>query len=255
MPPKSDSAGERSKTHSALATASRVRILGLLRGNSAPSDEPGTDVPGTDVPGAGAPALDVPELAARSGLHPNTVRFHLKVLLDAGLAGCRPAPRGGSGRPRLVFTATTPGSVDQHPHGYHLLAEILAGYLANDNAIPLGLAEEAGRAFARRHRPPTRPFTGISADEAVRRVVAMFAELGFEPELDRAGSQRRIRLHACPFHAVASKHPTVVCSMHLGLLKQTLADLHAPVEAIGLEPFVSPHLCIAHLATVDGSPG
>ncbi|HEX2298808.1 MAG TPA: helix-turn-helix domain-containing protein [Pseudonocardiaceae bacterium] len=235
MPPKSDSAGERSKTHSALAAASRVRILELLRRNGAPSD--------------------VPELAARSGLHPNTVRFHLKVLVDAGLAGSRPDPRGGSGRPRLVFTATTPGPVDQHLNGYHLLAEILAGYLATTDRIPLTLAEEAGRAFARRHPLPTGPLDTMSADEAVRRVVAMFAELGFEPELDRDGSQLRLRLHACPFHAVASKHPAVVCGMHLGLLKQTLADLDAPVETIGLEPFVGTHLCIAHLGTVGSSAG
>jgi predicted ArsR family transcriptional regulator len=245
MPPKTDSAGERSKTHGALANASRVRILELLRGNGPQSGEQAPAVP----------ELDVPKLAARSGLHPNTVRFHLKVLVDAGLACARPDPRGGSGRPRLVFAATTPGSVNQHPHGYHLLADILAGYLATNDTVPLGLAEEAGRTFARRHRLPTRPFADISADEAVRRVVAMFAELGFEPELDRDGSQRRIRLHACPFHAVARKHPTVVCAMHLGLLKQTLADLDAPVETIGLEPFVSTHLCIAHLATVGDSPG
>ncbi|MGH4024661.1 MAG: helix-turn-helix transcriptional regulator [Pseudonocardiaceae bacterium] len=256
MPPKSDSAGERSRTHSALATASRVRILELLRGNGAPSDSrPSGSRPSEEGPGM--PELDVPELAARSGLHPNTVRFHLKVLVDAGLAGCRPDPRGGSGRPRLVFTATTPGPVSRHPHGYHLLAEILAGYLATNDTIPLGPAEEAGRAFARRHRLPGRPFADMSpdmsADEAVRRVVAIFTELGFEPELDRDGSQHRIRLHACPFHAVARKHPAVVCGMHLGLLKQTLADLGAPVEAVGLEPFVRTHLCIAHLATVGGS--
>ena len=265
MPPKTDSAGERSRTHSALATASRVRILELLRGNGAPSDCPPSgsspsegplsEGPLSEEQGPGIPEFDVPELAARSGLHPNTVRFHLKVLVDAGLADCRPHPRGGSGRPRLVFTATTPGSVNQHPHGYHLLAEILAGYLATNDTIPLELAEEAGRAFARRHRLPTRPFADMSADEAVRRVVAMFAELGFEPELDRDGSQHRIRLHACPFHAVARKHPAVVCGMHLGLLKQTLADLDAPVETVGLEPFVRTHLCIAHLATVGSSLG
>lgn len=251
MPPKNHTAGERSKTHGALATASRVRILELLRGNGPSFDERCPP----DEQGSLAPEFDVPGLAARSGLHPNTVRFHLRVLVDAGLADCRPDPRGGSGRPRLVFTATTPGSANHHPHGYHLLAEILAGYLATSATIPLELAEEAGRAFARRRRLPTPPFTEISADEAVRRVVAMFAELGFEPELERDGAHRRIRLHACPFHAVASRHPTVVCAMHLGLLKQTLADLDAPVEAIGLEPFVSTHLCIAHLAAVGSSPG
>ncbi|MGH4008274.1 MAG: helix-turn-helix transcriptional regulator [Pseudonocardiaceae bacterium] len=233
MPPQTDPAGERSKTHGALASASRVHILNLLR--------------------SGTP-LDVQQIATQSALHPNTVRFHLKVLVDAGLACCRTDPRGTSGRPRLIYTAATGGSGSQQPEGFQLLADILASYLAVSSAIPPGLAEEAGRAFARQHRRPTQPFAEVSADEAVRQVAAMFAELGFQPELERDGPHRRILLHACPFRAVASKHPDVVCAMHLGLLKQTIADLDAPIEAIGLEPFVTPHLCIAHLAAASSPP-
>ncbi|MGH3794113.1 MAG: helix-turn-helix transcriptional regulator [Pseudonocardiaceae bacterium] len=234
MPSTTYSAGERSKTHGALATTSRVRILELLRDGGTP--------------------LDVQQIAAQSGLHPNTVRFHLKVLVDAGLAFCRPDPRGTSGRPRLVYGAVTGASGSRHPDGFRLLADILASYLAASTTIPTGLAEEAGRAFACRHRGPVQPFTAVSADEAVRQVAALLAELGFEPELDNDGSHRRILLHACPFHAVASKHPEVVCAMHLGLLKQAFTNLHAPIEAIGIDPFVTPHLCIARLATADGSP-
>ncbi|MGH3925779.1 MAG: helix-turn-helix transcriptional regulator, partial [Pseudonocardiaceae bacterium] len=176
----------------------------------------------------------------------------LKILIDAGLACCRPDPRGASGRPRLIFTATTDYSGSHPPGGFQLLAHILAGYLAASSDIPTGQAEEAGRAFARRHRWP-EPFADVSADEAVRRVIAMFTELGFEPELDTDESHLRILLHACPFHPIASEHPSVVCAMHLGLLKQSLNNLHAPVEAIRLEPFVTPHLCIAHLAAQDGA--
>lgn len=235
MPPTTDPAGERSKTHGALATTSRVHILELLRGSGTP--------------------LDAQQIAAHRGLHPNTVRFHLKVLVDAGLACCRPDPRGGSGRPRLIYTATTDGAGSRHSKGFQLLAEILASYLAASSELPTGLAEEAGRAFARRRRGPIQQFAEVSADEAVRRVVAMFAELGFEPELNSDGSHRRILLHACPFRPIASEHPDVVCTMHLGLLKQALADLDTAVEVIGLEPFVTPHLCIAHLARrTDTSP-
>ncbi|MGH4011724.1 MAG: helix-turn-helix transcriptional regulator [Pseudonocardiaceae bacterium] len=227
MASPSDPAGARSRAHSALASPSRVHILDLLRGSGTP--------------------LDVAQIAAQSALHPNTVRFHLRVLVEAGLTRCRTDPRGHSGRPRLVYTATTDGSGSQ-PDGFQLLADILASYLAASSTTPTGLAEEAGRAFARRHRQPSQPFAGVSADEAVRHVTAMFAELGFQPELQGSGSHRRILLHACPFRAIASKHPDVVCAVHLGLLRQTLANLGAPVEASGLEPFVTPRLCVAHLA-------
>lgn len=222
----------RTKTHGALATASRVRILQLLRAYAGP--------------------LDVQRVSADTGLHPNTVRFHLDVLIDAGLATARSDPTGASGRPRLVYTAATGGPAGERAEGYQLLADILASYLA-EQPDPAGLAEQAGRIFARRGGPGA-PFADVSAAEAARRVTALFAELGFEPELAGGDDDARILLHHCPFRAVASEHPDVVCAMHLGLLKQALADLGAPAEASRLEPFITPHLCVAHLpAAAEGA--
>ncbi|MDQ4102258.1 MAG: helix-turn-helix domain-containing protein [Actinomycetota bacterium] len=227
MSPQAGPADERSRTHGALASASRVRILDLLRGS------------GT--------ALDVQQISERTDLHANTVRFHLKILIETGLACCRSDPRrGASGRPRLLYTATT-DHLDAVQPGYQLLADILVSYLAASSKIPIGLPEEAGRAFARRHWP-SEPFAEVSSDEAVRRVIATFTELGFQPELASHGPHQRMLLHACPFRALATKHPDVICAVHLGLLKQSLANFSAAIQATGLEPFVTPHLCIAHLA-------
>jgi predicted ArsR family transcriptional regulator len=94
----------------------------------------------------------------------------------------------------------------------------------------------------------------VSSDEVMRQVIAIFAELGFQPELDSHGPHHRMLLHACPFRALATKHPDVICAVHLGLLKQTLTNLSAAVQATRLEPFVTPHLCIAHLAAAATSP-
>jgi predicted ArsR family transcriptional regulator len=79
-------------------------------------------------------------------------------------------------------------------------------------------------------------------------VNAVFAELGFDPDLARDGDRLEIRLHACPFRAVAATNPDVVCSVHLGLLRRTLADVDAPPAAVSLQPFVEPHLCLAQIA-------
>jgi len=224
MAPRSEPAAHRSRTHGALASTSRLQILTLLRGGSTP--------------------LDVAQIAAHTGLHPNTVRFHLRVLVGAGLASCRTDPRGGAGRPRLVYTATTPGFGDPQPDGFQLLADILTSYLAASSAGPTRLAEEAGQAFARRHPQPAQ---AVTADEAARHVTAMFAELGFEPELVADGQDVQLRLRACPFGALADKYPEVVCAMHLGLLRGTLHQLGAPVTARTMHPFVEPHVCVAHL--------
>lgn len=234
MPTKAGPADERSRTHGALASASRVGILDLLRGSHTP--------------------LDVLQIAEQRDLHPNTVRFHLKILVDAGLAGCRTDPRRGtSGRPRLIYTASTDHSASPHQHGYQLLADILASYFAANSAMATGPPEQAGRAFARRYRRPSQPFAEVPSDEAVHQVLAIFTELGFQPELVSHGPHHRMLLHACPFRALAIKHPDVVCAVHLGLLKQTLANLSAAVQATELEPFITPHLCIAHLATTNSS--
>jgi hypothetical protein len=63
---------------------------------------------------------------------------------------------------------------------------------------PQAVAESAGRAWGSylTERPP--PFTGVSADEAIARVVALFAELGFMPEAVADGAERKILLHRCP---------------------------------------------------------
>jgi predicted ArsR family transcriptional regulator len=90
-------------------------------------------------------------------------------------------------------------------------------------------------------------------------VNAVFAELGFDPDLARDGDNLQVRLHACPFRAVAATHPDVVCSVHLGLLRRTLADVDAPPATVSLQPFVQPHLCVAQIspaaAPVQGLQG
>src|SRR5207342_643290 len=51
----------------------------------------------------GEPGLDVQELSRRLGLHPNTIRWHLGVLADAGLVGSERAARRTPGRPRVLY--------------------------------------------------------------------------------------------------------------------------------------------------------
>ena len=212
------------KTHKALGDVSRFRILEELR-----------------VRGR----LDSRELGRRVGLHPNTVRSHVEQLIEAGLVKTVIAAPSGRGRPRVLYEADPDSAPAQHG-GYRLLAQILASYLASTDR-PQAVAESAGRAWGSylTERPP--PFTGVSADEATARVVALFAELGFMPEAVADGAERKILLHRCPFRAVAESNQQVVCAVHLGMLKGALAEMGAPLEATGLDPFVEPALCVAHL--------
>ena len=102
--------GERS-LHQALADERRARIVDELRGASG--------------------GLDVRELGQRVGLHPNTVRWHLGVLVDDGLVRGLPEHGRGRGRPSVVYRLTGEG-VAHDRDDYRLLATMLAGIVADD---------------------------------------------------------------------------------------------------------------------------
>jgi predicted ArsR family transcriptional regulator len=211
---------------------SRARVLELLRA-------------------AGSP-LSVQEVADRTGLHPNTARFHLDGLVEAGLATREPQARATPGRPSMTYRAADSGG----PAGgrrYRLLAEMLTSLIAGTMPEPRKAAEEAGREWGAYLTGQSPPYQRPGAGEAIVRLTAIMAELGFAPQVmaDADGKQYRLCLHQCPFREVAQQHQDVVCSLHLGLIRGALAQMRAPVTAQRLEPFVEPSLCVAHLTARD----
>lgn len=207
----------------ALASPQRRRLLELLRAGEAPRD--------------------AQDLAAATGLHVTTVRFHLDVLSGAGLVASRRQPRATAGRPRTVYTAVSRAD----PGSYPALTRLLAAHLADTPETRAARAERAGTAWAAELTAEADPRSGVDAEQAARAVTGMFAELGFEPELAGDETDRQIRLRACPFRAAARANPEVVCSVHLGLLRGTLTRLGAPPTTTRLLPFVEPELCLAQL--------
>jgi predicted ArsR family transcriptional regulator len=207
-------------TYGALAVASRRRLLEVLR--------------------AADGRLDVPALAAATGLHPNTVRFHLDVLVRAGFVEEHSDRRGARGRPRAVYAAALPAGDE----GYRLLAEMLVTHL--DQAGDGEAAERAGHAWARRVMP-TSPTQPDELTAATRRVVALFTEMGFDPTAVPHGRGHRVLLRACPFQSLAEAHPGVVCALHLGLLRGLVEQATDGTVDAQLSPFVQPRLCAANL--------
>ena len=213
--------------HQVLASTSRSAVLDVLR-------ERGV-------------ALDVDEVAAAVGLHVNTVRGHLEVLVDGGYAVRRSLPPSGPGRPRTVYEAT---AAPEDGSNYRLLAEVLTHYLASTSAQPAVDAVAAGRSWAAPQVDGVAPGEGsesapTSERDALAAVVKLLADSGFRPEASADGS--RIDLHHCPFRDLAVASPEVVCGAHLGILQGALAQLDAPISATRLLPLVEPDLCVATL--------
>jgi predicted ArsR family transcriptional regulator len=213
--------------HQILASISRAAVLKLLRSRAEP--------------------VGVVEVAQHVGLHQNTVRSHLDLLVSSGYATRRSEPPRGPGRPRVVYEATAAPEGDR---SYQLLAELLTEHLATTSRNPARDAVDAGRSWAasttRRVRSSdgNAPATEVSDEDALAAVIRMLRDSGFAPELGADGTS--INLHRCPFRELAESHPDVVCGAHLGILQGALADLGAKFTT-HLIPFVTPGLCVATL--------
>lgn len=202
--------------HRALADPHRARLVGELR-----DAEQG---------------LGAQELAERLGLHPNTIRWHLGVLADAGIVSSRVEERSTPGRPRVLYTLA---SDDADTESYRLLGTILHGVVSelDDGAAR---AESSGRAWGRYLVERPAPNEQLAEDEAVGRIVELLALHGFRPQADG----REIRMRRCPYRELA---PGAVCSVHEGLIRGALDELDAGVTIDRLEAFVEPGVCVATL--------
>ncbi len=249
-----------SQTHRVLSGVSRVAVLEALR--------------------AGARPLDIQAIAVAVGLHPNTVRSHLDQLVDAGLAARATELRTTPGRPRLLFRAVAQPTGSDAEDSYRMLARVLASGIdgtGRQAGQPGSVAAEAGRRWGQ-HAVEAQDAPDANADEhpesgadddAVSRIVALLDDVGFAPrvrenaattaaELPATGpvpTATVIELHHCPFRDVALEHGEVVCGVHLGLIQGALDQMHASPFTVRLEPFVSPGLCLAHLAPTGTDSG
>lgn len=198
---------------------------------------------------AGEP-LGVAEVADRTELHPNTARFHLDGLVDAGLAERTTEERTQPGRPRMVYRACGVG-VPGGQRSYRLLAEMLTSLVAEALPEPERTAIEAGQAWGRYLAERPAPLQRVDAEDGIRRLSAVLADAGFAPGSVADPQAPVIQLRNCPFREIAEQHREVVCSLHLGLMRGVLAEVRAPVRAERLEAFVEPSLCLAHLSTTE----
>lgn len=198
--------------------------------------------------------LTAREVAGEIGLHVNTVRFHLDILVRQGILRRVDGQAEGPGRPRTQYSLV-PGMDRSGPRNYKLLAEMLLSHLAaEDDAVAAAVG--AGSTWGRYLMQPLAPGQRISAAEALSRLIDLLADVGFDPYLAGAENvEPEIRLRHCPFLELAETHRDLVCALHLGLMRGALEQLHTPVRAKTLTPFADPHTCIAHLTSSGSAAG
>jgi predicted ArsR family transcriptional regulator len=217
---------QESRRHRALGDATRRSLLEALGRTTEP--------------------LDARTLANLVGLHVNTVRWHLDILVEAGIVAREATEAAGRGRPPYGYRLSA-GTLIDGPQGVSFLTQVLADVVARTDPEVGSTVEQAGRVRGRALIRPRLGAKGADTEEAVGVVVQLLERLGFEPRVQRVRRGRRIAMRPCPFGELAAEHPSVVCRAHLGLMRGVLDTLRSPIEATALEPFVKPNLCLVHL--------
>jgi predicted ArsR family transcriptional regulator len=194
----------------------RSQVLAALRGRAEPMS-----------------IIDIAELLA---VHPNTVRFHLESLVEAGRAERVETPPTGRGRPPLMFRAVRRMDAGG-PRNYRLLAQMFLGELESD-PDPVTRATEMGRRWGR-----TTEIPGTGREPARHRFGRVLDEIGFDTEFD--GDE--IRLRHCPFLDLVDTDLRVICPIHLGLMQGVIGRLDSSATVRDLQPFAEPDVCVARL--------
>ena len=175
------------------------------------------------------------EVAAALGIGRTLAAYHLDRLATEGLLTVTRERRGGrtgpgAGRPaKLYARSDREVTVSVPPRDYHLAARLLADAAAadTDGGTRRALTEAARRLGAE---------IGVDGE-----LEPLLRDRGYEP-FDDAGVTR---LRNCPFHAVAQRHPEIVCEMNLALLQGAVAGREGVVAT--LEP--GPGRCCVALSS------
>lgn len=165
------------------------------------------------------------EAAAATGTKRATATFHLERLVCDGLLETRFARVSGRTGPgagrtaKLYARAGRQFAVSLPPRRYEIAGEVLACALerAQHQATPAGVAVAEAAAQA------GRQLAGGGTDLA-----ELLSRSGYEP---RTGPGRCIHLANCPFHDLAARHPGLVCTMNLHLLRGLIGGLGLDAQA------------------------
>lgn len=191
----------------------RTRVLSLLQSTSDP--------------------LTVGAVADELELHKNSARFHLDALVDAGYAQRSTEPSGRTGRPPLLYTATSEAPTITNAHLLELTTVLLDEFVAGEeDGAERALA--AGRRWGRQTQG--EPTVEALKDQLARRGFGVLQD-GDELTFTR-----------CPFRdSIAPEQMHLVCAVHQGLLDGFVEG--SDIEVGDIE--VGPRTCRVRLLNAE----
>lgn len=207
-------------------------------------------------------------VAKALNLHENTVRGHLDALLNSGYVTRTQEHAERRGRPAWLWR---PVMCDNSE--YAQLAAALAATIHRTSPAPELAAKETGNEWGHNlvahlglapADTPSTPAPATSQPDltAVDDVSQVLSHLGFAPvrgATTAAGSlphatDTRIELTRCPLIDAARRYPSIVCSVHLGLIEGAAEAMGHHASGSQLIPFATPDACALHLRLHGTSP-
>lgn len=188
-----------------------------------------------------AEPMTVEMIAETTGLHANTVRGHLDVLLAGNVITREAADSSGRGRPRWLYRAATPQASP-----FQFLAQALTVQLARADSVEF--AEGAAARWAQ--ALPELP-VAFSPDEAVAEATDALNRLGFNAEASPVGDA--ISVTGCPYAELVEDNP-VICDIHTALVVRLLDQTGQPVTLESMDIWARRGMCVARLNRPDVSP-
>lgn len=185
------------------------------------------------------------KISKELGIHVNTVREHLDVLLAKGLVRSERAPGySGSGRPRLLYIPLVP-TTDAITK--HFISLVNAGIALHGEDSNWEFAREWGRAWARLLLESGEV---SKADSPLDTVIAHMVELGFAPTV----KGDVVSLHRCPLLPADGVIPEAICQIHGGMIEELLSSNSAS-EGVEVEmtPFAGCGTCTVRLLRKEGA--
>ena len=188
-----------------------------------------------------AEPMTVEMIVEATGLHANTVRGHLDVLLAGDVISREPADSPGRGRPRWLYRAASPKASP-----FQFLAQALTVQLARADSVEF--AEGAAARWAQ--ALPDLP-VAFSPDEAVAETTEALNRLGFNAIASPVGDA--ISVTGCPYADLVDDNP-VICDIHTALVVRLLDQTEQPVTLESMDIWARRGMCVARLHRPDIKP-
>lgn len=160
-------------------------------------------------------ALLVVDLAETIPVHPNAIRGHLDVLIEARLVVREPVRRLGPGRPAWAYRVS-PGAIERW--GLTTPAEELASMLLEVLDSGASAKEVGERAGTRLHASTS----GVPGSGPIEAVVGVARRLGYEPHRPRSrtGGLVEVSLSRCPCRGYPESQASIIKELHGAVLQQ-----------------------------------